>query len=90
MGVEEKLKEEITKWTNKIGAELENLESYGTKGKEMLNNITAYVQDSRHFREKGDLVRSFEAIVWAWAWLEIGKDLEFLSKEYVDIRSIRR
>ncbi len=90
MGVEETLAYEIDKWTKKINAETEHIESYGTKGKEMLANIKAYVADSAHFMEKGDLVRSFEAIVWAWAWLEIGTDLKYLAKEYVDIGRMGR
>ena len=54
----------------------------------MLANINAYVKDSAHFAEQGDLVRSFEAIVWAWAWLEIGTDLKFLAREYLDIKQL--
>ncbi len=90
MGVGTELREEIEKWTLKIREELENMEAYGTKGKEFLNNIEAYVSDSAHFLEKEDLVRSFEAIIWAWAWLEIGKDLEYLAQEFVDIKKLRK
>ncbi len=90
MTVEESLREETEKWTKKINSELENVETYGTKGKEMLRNIKAYVEDSAHFRKQGDPVRAFEAIVWAWAWLEIGRDMKFIAKEYVDIRKIGR
>jgi hypothetical protein len=90
MTVEETLISEIEQWKKRIGTELEGMQGYGKKGREMLQNINAYVKDSSHFREKGDLVRSFEAIIWAWAWLEIGKDLQFLAKEYVDIRKIGR
>ncbi len=88
MGVEENLLGEIDKWTKKIGEELERIETYGSKGKKMLTNIKAYVSDSSHFLEIGDPVRSFEAIIWAWAWLEIGKDLEFLGHEFVDIKKL--
>ncbi|MCK5234032.1 MAG: DUF357 domain-containing protein, partial [Candidatus Aenigmarchaeota archaeon] len=31
--------------------------------------------DTNHFLEKKDYVRAFEAVVWAWAWLEIGKEV---------------
>ena len=90
MKTDEQLRNEIEKWTKKIGEELENIEVYGTKGKEFLINIKAYVSDSAHFLEKKDLVRSFEAIIWAWAWLEIGKDIEFLAQEFVNIRKLRK
>ncbi len=38
-----------------------------------LDNIKAYISDSRYFLESGDLIRAFEAVIWAWAWLEIGE-----------------
>lgn len=85
MEIEDKLLSEIRKWTEKMEKELENIETCGTKGNEILKNIKAYVSDSSHFMEKKDPVRSFEAIIWAWAWLEIGKDMGFLLKEYVRI-----
>lgn len=86
METEKRLTEEIEKWTGKMRAELENMEAYGSKGEEFTKNIKAYVSDSSHFLEKGDLIRSFEAIIWAWAWLEIGKELGFLRKEYLRIK----
>jgi len=72
MEVEKNLDYEIEKWTAKLkdvigGMSAEN--DYFTK------NIVAYMNDSKHFREQGDLVRSFEAIVWAWAFYTIGKEI---------------
>lgn len=90
METEESLRMEIDKWTGKIGEELENIEAYGSRGREFLKNIKAYVSDSKHFLEKRDLVRSFEAIIWAWAWLEIGKRQEYLAQEFVDIKKLRK
>jgi len=43
-----------------------------------LRNINAYISDSEYFLKKGDLVRAFECVVWAWAWLEIGLDIGIL------------
>jgi hypothetical protein len=75
-----KLRLEIKKWTVKIAKELKGTEAAGEKGHEFLTNIKAYVSDSGHFLSEGDMVRSFEAIIWAWSWLEIGKDLGLLRK----------
>ena len=86
MDTEKTLLQEIEKWAARLNKELSNIEPYGPKGHEFLKNIKAYADDSNHFLEKEDLVRAFEAIVWAWAWLEIGKDLEFLKSEYVNLR----
>lgn len=45
-----------------------------------LSNISAYLRDSRYFFERGDLIRAFEAVIWAWAWLEIGEELGRISE----------
>lgn len=84
-GTESRLLAEIRKWTGKMELELRDVETAGAKGNEFLANIKAYVKDSGHFLGKKDLVRSFEAIIWAWAWLEIGRELGFLQKEYMSI-----
>ncbi|MCK4927398.1 MAG: DUF357 domain-containing protein, partial [Candidatus Aenigmarchaeota archaeon] len=70
MGVEDELKAETLKWLEKCGEEIVKVKPSGPKGEEFLVNIKAYVSDTGHFLEKDDLVRAFEAIVWAWAWLE--------------------
>jgi hypothetical protein len=82
---ESRLLAEIRKWSDRMERELRDVETSGTRGKEFLANIKAYMKDSGHFLEQGDLVRSFEAVIWAWAWLEIGRELGFLLKEYLSI-----
>ena len=79
MDTEEQLLEETKKWSARLQEGLEETRPLTEKGNEMLVNIRAYQKDSLHFHEKGDLVRAFEAVVWGWAWLEIGKDLGQLS-----------
>ena len=71
-------KEEIEKWLNKLKKELKIVETNDKKGNEFLENINAYVNDCEHFLKKGEYVLSFESAVWAWAYLEIGKDLKLL------------
>lgn len=80
MKTEDVLTKETEKWKGKLENELNNLKPTGTKGREFLENINAYNSDSDHFRSNGDLVRAFESIVWAWAWLEIGLELDFFKK----------
>ncbi|MBU5678728.1 MAG: DUF357 domain-containing protein [Candidatus Aenigmatarchaeota archaeon] len=71
--IEIKLKSEIEKWKNKIEEELNNLNKENQKEnkKEILKDIRAYIEDSKYFYNKGDLIRAFEAIIWAWALFEI-------------------
>ena len=85
-GTEKRLMQETEKWSLKITKKLENTEAVGSEGKGFLTNIKAYVSDSRHFLEKGDLVRSFEAIIWAFSWLEIGLELGLLRNDYISIK----
>lgn len=78
--IEKNLRHETKKWSGKIGRKLERIKAANPRGREFLKNINAYVSDSAHFHDEGDLVRSFEAIVWAWAWLDIGMELELLKE----------
>lgn len=64
----EELKIEIEKWTKRMEDELEKIK---TQEDEIIKNIKAYVSDSKYFYSRGDLVRAFEAIIWAWALFEI-------------------
>ena len=79
MNTEEKLREEIKKWMKKLEESLDRAKALNPRGVEFLTNIKAYQSDSLHFYQKGDLVHSFEALIWAWAYLEIGKDVGLLN-----------
>ena len=81
MGVDEQLKTETLKWTDKCNISVLEVNPVGKKGEEFLVNIKAYISDTQHFIDKGDPVRAFEAIIWAWAWLEIGTDIGVLVKK---------
>ncbi len=69
--VEEELRKEIDNWLPKAEKEVAKIKKVNDE--EYLVNIKAYVKDTKYFLDKGDLVKSFEAVVWAWSWLEIGK-----------------
>lgn len=78
--MEEDLNYETTKWLEKLQVEKDNVEILNSKGKEFMTNIEAYIFDSTYFLDKGDLIRAFECVVWAWAWLEIGMEMELFEK----------
>ena len=61
---------DIEKWRSKINSIIKDIKPVDKKSEEMLENMKAYISDSVFFQEKGDLVRSFESIVWAWAIFE--------------------
>ncbi|MEM2874691.1 MAG: DUF357 domain-containing protein [Candidatus Hadarchaeales archaeon] len=78
MSVESELTCEIEKWSRKLEEALRRVRSSDRTGDQMLENIRAYHDDSRHFLKNRSLVKSFECLVWAWAILETGKNLGHL------------
>jgi hypothetical protein len=66
--LEEDLRAETVKWQEKAQDLYEKVSGDG----EFLENVSAYIRDCQYFLEKGDLIRAFEAVIWAWAWMEIG------------------
>ena len=73
--VETDLRNETLKWLGKA----EHLFGrVSPKDNRFAENTAAYISDSRHFLDNGDLIRAFEAVIWAWAWMEIGKEIGLL------------
>jgi len=66
--LEADLRSETLKWQKKAQDLLENV----CGDDEFLENVSAYIRDCQYFIEKDDLIRAFEAVIWAWAWMEIG------------------
>ncbi|MBA7502002.1 hypothetical protein ES706_00578 [subsurface metagenome] len=75
MSLEDDLTEEIKKWATKLDDALRTAKTQNDHGDKMLSNIRAYRKDSEHFLERGDLIKSFECLIWAWAILELCKGL---------------
>lgn len=65
------IKDETVKMLEKIEPLVDKIEVKDEKGEEMLENMKAYISDSKHFLGKENYLKSFESIVWAWAILEI-------------------
>jgi len=78
MSIEADLVAEIDKWSRRLDGALTDIHPSGERGAKMLVNVRAYREDSRHFLSRGDLIKSFECLVWAWAILETGKELGHL------------
>ncbi len=75
--LEEDLRMETLKWLEK--AEVLICQISGDE--HFLDNVSAYIRDSHYFLEKGDLIRAFEAVIWAWAWMEIGLEKKLLQQK---------
>lgn len=77
MSLEEELREETLKWLERAEKLLPGISG----DRHFCENISAYLRDSEYFLGNEDLIRAFEAVVWAWAWMEIGLQLGVLHRE---------
>lgn len=80
MTLEKNLQTETEKWLKKIKTERKKIKLNDKSKENMLKNMDAYISDSQHFLKKGDMIRSFEAVIWSWSILELGLELEFFEK----------
>jgi hypothetical protein len=78
LSLEEDLRAETEKWLLRAEKALETVSARGEKGERFMVNIAAYLSDCRYFLDRDDPIRAFEAVIWAWAWIEIGQDVEML------------
>lgn len=46
------------------------------RAKEIIDMVSNYVSDARHFKEKGDFVNAFAALNYAHGWLDAGVRLD--------------
>ncbi|MBL7169404.1 MAG: DUF357 domain-containing protein [Candidatus Aenigmarchaeota archaeon] len=72
-------KELIEEWLIKLKKKLEKTKPVGKKGEEFLKNIHAYIVDTEHFCDKGDYVKAWELVSFAWGLFEGGEELGVLS-----------
>ena len=78
--LEDDLSRETEKWLQKIKKEQKKIILIDNSKENFIKNIDAYISDSEHFLAKNDLIRAFEAVIWAFAWLEVGKDLGIIKE----------
>jgi hypothetical protein len=81
----EDLRKETTKWLERAEQLICEIAIIGINSEHeyFMRNISAYISDSKYFLKEDDLIRAFESVVWAWAWIEIGLEMEILKKDKV-------
>lgn len=76
---------ETKKWLAKLEKKAKNVKSTGRMGekdvKNVIKNMNAYISDCRHFMKKGDWVRAYEAVIYAWGILETCEHLGLVETE---------
>ena len=78
MTLEKDLEQEIIKWKERLKQKRGKIILLDETKTDFLKNIDSYISDANHFYNKKDLIRAFEAVIWSWAWIEIGERLEIL------------
>jgi hypothetical protein len=77
--LEKKLLGETLKWIKRAEDEFSKVKT--ASDSRFIKNIEAYIKDSKYFLENKDLIRAFECVIWAWAWIEIGEEVGMILKE---------
>ncbi len=76
-----RLEEEIEKWSEKLDKKLSKVDYVDDSGEWLLENAEAYRQDFGHFMKNDDLIKAYEALIWSWAFIEIGEELNHISEK---------
>ena len=73
------LKTQTLKWLKKAQEKISRIEKNNDKSNYIVQNARCYIKDTDYFLKQKDYLRSFEAVIWAWAFLEIGQNCKQLS-----------
>lgn len=76
--------EKIEKYFNLTERALEQVKENIIAGKEkeakeIIDMVTNYLSDARHFKEKGDYINSFAALNYSHGWLDSGVRLDIFN-----------
>jgi len=79
-------KEKVEKYFNLTSTALEKAKNSIISGKEnyakeIIDMVSNYLSDAKHFEEKGDLVNSFAALNYAHGWLDSGVRLDIFETD---------
>jgi len=71
-------REEIERWLKKLEDKLNKARLIDEGRKDFLENIHAYVNDCKYWMDKGDYVKAWEVISFAWGLFEAGEEFGVL------------
>lgn len=78
--LETELKEQTDKWLERLKLKISEIkivkDSEGLRNS--IENIQAYLKDAEYFLQMNDVIRAFEAVVYAWGILETCERLGLL------------
>jgi hypothetical protein len=80
---DKKLEEETIRWLKRLEEEMKKTEineKSKKTAKEILENIRAYISDSKHFLGKKDYLNAYEAVIYAWGMYETALRVRLIVK----------
>jgi uncharacterized protein len=60
-----------------------------TYAKEIIDMVSNYLSDAKHFEEKGDFVNAFAALNYAHGWLDSGVRLDVFDVDDRDLFTVK-
>ncbi|RLI97611.1 MAG: hypothetical protein DRO99_02770 [Candidatus Aenigmatarchaeota archaeon] len=79
------LRHQTIKWLGKLEDEMKHVCNGGKLPKQqydsLMENLNAYIKDTRHFMERGDMIRAFEACIYAWGILETARRVGIITNK---------
>lgn len=87
-------KEKIEKYLKLTSTALEKVKTAIIKGKEnhakeIIDMVSNYLSDAKHFENKGDLVNAFAALNYAHGWLDAGVRLDIFRTKDDELFTIK-
>lgn len=80
MEIEDQLEAETEKMLEEIKEKRQKVCTVDNNN-ELIKNVDAYISDASYFLNKKDFIHGFEAVVWAFSWLEILEQLGIIKME---------
>lgn len=72
----EELRDVAKKEIDQMDEIIEEVKVVDKKGNDIMELSKAYFSDSKHFFEKKDFIRAFEAVVISWTYIDSGLHLK--------------
>ena len=78
---EKMLEGQTLKWLEKLEHRIKTAKLSGKEAEDPMLNVSSYISDCKHFLNKKDYIRAFEAMVYAFGIYETLINLDLVKEE---------